>query len=229
MRIAVVGGMGAVAREVAVQAMEAGHFVSWHLYPSHTLEDPSLESDYTQVLRIVRGAWDDEQQYMAALSTCDAVVVVLDQRYTKPEQFVPIQRLVQRSMRSHGLERIVLVTAHGSGDSNRQLDWMHWARFNVNQALHSLSIASGLLCWSVAAQYSAQEAVLAADASLKYTVLRPATVTDGPATGTYLASPTHVFGGYISAADVADCALKALSHEMDISQAFSLAYSSRVA
>ncbi|KAJ2716202.1 hypothetical protein H4R19_000784 [Coemansia spiralis] len=229
MRIAMVGGMGAVAREVAVQAMEAGHFVSWHLYPSDTLDDPSLESGYEQVLRIVRGAWDDEEQYTQALATCDAVVVALDQRHTRPEQFVPIQKLVQRAMRCHGIERIVLVTTHGAGNSSRRLDWAHWAQFNVNQVAHSLSLASGNLCWSVAAQYSAQETVLTADASLKYTVLRPATVTDGPGTGTYLASPTHVFGGHIGAADVADCVLKALSHEMDVLQTFSLAYSSRVA
>ncbi|KAJ2828615.1 hypothetical protein IWW50_001294, partial [Coemansia erecta] len=215
MRIAVVGGMGAAAQEIAVQAMETGHFVSWMLKPDDQLPDPSLETDYTQVLFIVRGSWDDESKYDELLAECDAVIVALDIKHTLPEQFVPIQHLVQKSMHRHSIQRIILITTHGSGESSRQLDWELWARLNFNQLFYTF-MGSNDPCWSIISQYTAQEQVLknAAD-SLKYTILRPAAVTNGPATGTYLASPSHVFGGYISAADVADCALKALDHDMD--------------
>ncbi|KAJ2851551.1 hypothetical protein IWW36_001035 [Coemansia brasiliensis] len=227
MRIAVVGGMGAVAQEVVAQALECGHLISWMISPADQLPDASLETDYTQVLHIVRSPWDSESEYVALLSSCDAVIVALDIHSTDPSHFVPIQRLVQKAMRSRKVHRIILITAHGSGESSRQLDWELWLRINVNQLAYSL-FGVRALCWSIAAQYSEQERVLE-QSGLKYTILRPASVVDGPTTGTYLASPSHIYGGYISAGDVADCALKALDNEMDISQAFSIAYSSRVA
>ncbi|KAJ1836744.1 hypothetical protein IWW55_004953 [Coemansia sp. RSA 2706] len=227
MRIAVVGGMGAVAREVAVQAMEAGHSVGWLLGPDDKLADPSLETDFPQVLTIVRGAWDDMDKYDELLRGSDAVVVALDLHHTPAERFRPTQHLVQRAMHRTHVERIILVSAHGSGDSARRLDWELWARLNINQLFYSL-LGTRALCWSVVAQYSEQERVLLRD-QLRHTVLRPAAVVDGPRMGTYLASPSHVYGGYISAADVADCAIKALENDMDVDQAFSIAYSSRVA
>ncbi|KAJ2082553.1 hypothetical protein H4R24_001499 [Coemansia sp. RSA 988] len=230
MRIAVIGGMGLVAQELIVQAMEEGHFVSWYLKPTDELPDRTLESDesYMQVLRIVRGDWDDESKYNDVLDGCDAVAVALDIQHTKPEQFVPTQRLVQKAMWKNSIKRIVLVTSHGAGESSRNLDWGFWAKLNVNQFFYIfLNMIS--LCWSVVAQYTEQESVLCGDDQLVFTIIRPATVIDGLLTGTYLASPQHVFGGYISAADVADCILKALDHDMDAAQSFSIAYSSRVA
>ncbi|KAJ2479568.1 hypothetical protein IWW56_003006 [Coemansia sp. RSA 2131] len=228
MRIAVVGGMGAVAQQLVVQAMEAGHFVSWMVKPTDQLPDPCLETDYTQVLCIVRSSWDDTVKYDELVSECDAVIVALDFNHTRPEQFVPVQRVVQKSMARHNVQRIILVTTHGSAESSRQLDWELWAKLNVNQVFY-MALGTMAPCWSIISQYTAQEQVVKSTESLKYTILRPAAVTDGPTTGTYLASPSHIFGGYISAADVADCALKALDHDMDVSQAFSIAYSSRVA
>ncbi|KAJ2500322.1 hypothetical protein GGH96_002819 [Coemansia sp. RSA 1972] len=228
MRIAVVGGMGAVAQHVVVQAMEAGHCVSWMVKPTDTLPDTSLETDYTQVLCIVRSSWDNSSKYDELVAECDAVIVALDFNHTRPEQFVPIQHILQKSMRKYKVERIILVTMHGSAESSRQLDWELWAKLNINQVFY-IALGTVAPCWSIISQYTNQEQVVKSVESLKYTILRPAAVTDGPATGTYLASPSHIFGGYISAADVADCTLKALDHEMDVSQAFSIAYSSRVA
>ncbi|PIA17207.1 hypothetical protein COEREDRAFT_86212 [Coemansia reversa NRRL 1564] len=228
MRIAVIGGMGAVAQELIVQAMEEGHFVSWYIKPTDELPDRTLEGDksYAQVLRIVRGNWDNENKYNEVMDGCDAVAVALDIQHTKPEQFVPTQKLVQKAMWQNNIKRIILVTSHGADESSRNLDWGFWAKLNINQVLYIFNIIS--LCWSVVAQYTEQERVLRND-KLVFTILRPATITDGPFTGTYLATPQHVFGGYISAADVADCILKALNHDMDVAQSFSIAYSSRVA
>ncbi|KAJ2453687.1 hypothetical protein EV183_002091 [Coemansia sp. RSA 2336] len=219
--------MGAVAQEVVTQALESGHLVSWMISPTDQLPDASLETDYTQVLHVIRSSWDNEAEYLALLSNCNSVIVALDSHSTDPTHFVPIQRLVQKAMQSRNLHRIILVTAHGSGSSSRQLDWELWYRVNFNQLMYSL-FGSRELCWSIAAQYSEQERVLE-QSGLQYTIVRPAAIVAGPTTGTYLASPTHIYGGYISAGDVADCALKALDSDMDISQAFSIAYSSRVA
>ncbi|KAJ2840098.1 hypothetical protein J3B01_000198 [Coemansia erecta] len=228
MRIAVVGGMGAVAQHAVVQALEAGHFVSWMVNPTDHLPDPCLETDFPQVLCIIRSQWDNSEKYDELVAECDAVLVALDFNHTRPEQFVPIQHILQKSMRKHNVQRVILVTMHGSAESSRQLDWELWAKLNINQVFY-VALGTVAPCWSIVSQYSAQEQIVKNAESLKYTILRPAAVTDGPATGTYLASPSHIFGGYISAADVADCALKALDHDMDVSQAFSIAYSSRVA
>ncbi|KAJ2108259.1 hypothetical protein GGF48_005897, partial [Coemansia sp. RSA 921] len=157
-------------------------------------------TDFPQVLCIIRSPWDNSEKYDELVAECDAVLVALDFNHTRPEH----------------------------AESSRQLDWELWAKLNINQVFY-VALGTMAPCWSIVSQYSAQEQIVKNAESLKYTILRPAAVTDGPATGTYLASPSHIFGGYISAADVADCALKALDHDMDVSQAFSIAYSSRVA
>ncbi|KAJ1666053.1 hypothetical protein IW140_005849 [Coemansia sp. RSA 1813] len=229
MRIAVFGGLAPIPSEFVVQAMEAGHTVTWFIGTDDALPDPALETDYGEILRIERGAWDDDiNRYCEIVQGSDAVFVSFTPEHFGPlESWVPQQKMIQHAMLKEAVKRIVLVTMHGAGDSARRLDWAAWARLNANQVFYSLA---GRLspCWSLAAQYSAQEQVVS-DGELDWTVLRPTLVTDGPATNTYLASAKDVFGGYISAADVVDCALKALVDNMDVKTAFSIAYSSRVA
>ncbi|KAJ2558045.1 hypothetical protein EV175_000985 [Coemansia sp. RSA 1933] len=228
MRFAVFGGLAPIPSEFVVQAMEAGHTVTWFIGTSDTLPDPSLETDYNQVLCIERGAWDDDiTRYREIVRGSDAVFVSLTPEYFAPlESWVAQQKMIQHAMLKESVTRIVLVTMHGAGDSSRRMDWSMWARLNANQVFYSLA-GSLSPCWSLAALYSAQENAVTDD--LDWTVLRPTQVTDGPATSTYLASAKDVFGGYISAADVADCALKALVDNMDVKTAFSIAYSARVA
>ncbi|KAJ1787901.1 hypothetical protein LPJ59_005647 [Coemansia sp. RSA 2399] len=228
MRFAVFGGLAPVPSEFVVQAMEAGHTVTWFIGANDTLPDPSLETDYNSVLRIERGAWDNDiSRYCEIVRGSDAVFVSLTPEFFGPlESWVPQQKMIQHAMQREAVKRIVLVTMHGAGDSARRMDWTMWARLNTNQVFYSLA-GSLSPCWSLAALYSAQEQVVSDD--LDWTILRPTQLTDGPATCTYLASAKDVFGGYISAADVVDCALKAMVDNMDIKTAFSIAYSSRVA
>ncbi|KAJ2002720.1 hypothetical protein GGI04_001327 [Coemansia thaxteri] len=259
MKIAVFGGIGATAREFAVQAMGAGHYVSWFIHTDDELVDTSLETPaYRDTIRIVRGSSDILAKYQETIAGCDAVVVAFDACCTKPSSWVHQQRLIQTAMRRVSVQRIIAITTHGAGDSQRRLDWSTWAKLNVNQVRYILQ-GQVDMCWSLVAQYTAQEAVAingetlepresdggsnsSADSEgenkgtkqpnsqpLRWTILRPGLLTQGPTTGTYLASHDHVFGGYISHGDVADCALKALEEDMDIGECFSVAYSARVA
>ncbi|KAJ2664384.1 hypothetical protein IWW48_000902 [Coemansia sp. RSA 1200] len=230
MRIAVFGGLAPIASEFVAQAMEAGHTVTWLLDASDRLPDPALETDYNEVLRIERGSWDaDIDDYARVVNGSDAVFVALAPGPAVPlESFVAQQKMVQHAMARNSVRRIVVVTMHGAGDSARRLDWGAWARLNANQVVYALAGRLRAPCWSLAAQYSAQEQALL-DAPLDWTILRPVALTDGPRTCTYLASARDVFGGHISVSDVADCALKALVDNMDVNTAFSIAYSSRVA
>ncbi|KAJ2477736.1 hypothetical protein IWW47_006173 [Coemansia sp. RSA 2052] len=251
MKIAVFGGLGTLASEFVVQAMVASHFVSWFLHTDDELSDTSLETPaYHDAICIVRGSSDMLSKYQETVAGCDAVVVAFDPRYTQPSSWVHQQRLIQTAMRRESILRILVITAHGAGDSQRRLDWSTWAKFNVDQLRYML-LGQIDMCWSIIAQYTAQEGVVTnsetlevresssrgngddvlgqRDWALQWTILRPGLLMEGPATGTYLASHDHVFGGHISYADVSDCAIKALEESMDIGECFSVAYSARVA
>ncbi|KAJ1845928.1 hypothetical protein LPJ73_004689 [Coemansia sp. RSA 2703] len=247
MRIAVFGGLGTVASEFIVHAMAAGHFVSCFLREQDQLADKDLESnpEYASVLRIVRGATSDISKYQETLRDTTAVLVAFDAQHTPAHHWAYQQKMVQLAMQHEHVSRLVVVTSHGAGSSRRLLDWSTWVRLNINQAKYLLGLAPAHnTCWSLLAQYTAQEQVVIngeipqdilndvstnTERGLEWTILRPGVLVDGPATGTYLASEEHVFGGYISPADVADCALKALEDEMDVGKCFSIAYSARVA
>ncbi|KAJ1795709.1 hypothetical protein LPJ75_007385 [Coemansia sp. RSA 2598] len=151
--------------------------------------------------------------------------------------------MIVLAMKRESVSRLVLVTSHGSGTSKHQLDWSTWAAINVNQIKYLCggSGPGGCVCWSVLAQYTAQEQVVvngsipqdivapsSEQSHLEWTIIRPGFLTDDHATGTYLASDQHVFGGSIACADVVDCAIKALEDGMDIGKWFSVAYSARV-
>ncbi|KAJ2816506.1 hypothetical protein FBU31_006551 [Coemansia sp. 'formosensis'] len=251
MKIAVFGGLGTLASEFVVQAMAASHFVSWFIHTDDELYDTSLEAPaYRDTIRIVRGSCDILSKYQETITGCDAVIVAFDARYTQPSSWVHQQRLIQTAMRRESVQRLLVITTHGAGDSQRRLDWSTWAKYNVAQVRYML-LGRTDMCWSMVAQYTAQEDVVASsetletrdgssgvdsddklshnDWVLQWTILRPGLLTEGPATGTYLASHDHVFGGHISYADVSDCAIKALEEGMDIGECFSVAYSARVA
>ncbi|KAJ2752029.1 hypothetical protein GGI19_004099 [Coemansia pectinata] len=251
MKIAIFGGLGTLASEFVVQAMVASHFVSWFIHTDDELTDTSLETPaYRDTIRIVRGSSDILSKYQETIAGCDAVVVAFDARYTQPSSWVHQQRLIQTAMRRESVQRILVITTHGAGDSQRRLDWSTWAKLNVDQVRYML-FGQVDMCWSIVAQYTAQEDVVTSsetletrdggsgvdsddklphrDWALQWTILRPGLLTEGPATGTYLASHDHIFGGHISYADVSDCAIKALEENMDIGECFSVAYSARVA
>ncbi|KAJ2062946.1 hypothetical protein GGI17_002112 [Coemansia sp. S146] len=251
MKIAVFGGLGTLASEFVVQAMVASHFVSWFIHTDDELTDTSLETPaYRDTIRIVRGSSDILSKYQETVAGCNAVVVAFDARYTQPSSWVHQQRLIQTAMRRESVQRILVITTHGAGDSQRRLDWSTWAKLNVDQVRYML-FGQVDMCWSIVAQYTGQEDVVTSsetletrdggsgvdsddklprrDWALQWTILRPGLLTEGPATGTYLASHDHIFGGHISYADVSDCAIKALEENMDIGECFSVAYSARVA
>ncbi|KAI7830790.1 hypothetical protein BX661DRAFT_180089 [Kickxella alabastrina] len=239
MIIAVFGGLGKVCKEFLLQALAHEHTLHWFLQETDSLPDlPALP-----ILKIICGSPNNILHYQEAIQGTDAVLVAFDPHNTEP---------THGSMHRENVRRLIVVTCHGSGDSRRQMDWTTWMYMNLNQ----IKYLAGALdrCWSILAQYTAQEHVVMrgrfrrtcweavrmgrrskrdasteAQGTLEWTILRPGLFVEGIATGTYLASSEDVFGGYVSPADVANCALKALEDGMDKGKCFSVAYSSRVA
>ncbi|KAI8319903.1 hypothetical protein GQ54DRAFT_21794 [Martensiomyces pterosporus] len=254
MKIAVFGGLGALAHEFVVHAAISDHHVSWYLHTGDRLPDDGLSSNdndnsHAEFMRIVGGSGhDDIQKYQEAVRGCDAVFVAFDPKYSHDTDAWAQQQLkIQTAMKREGVQRILAVTMHGAGDSQRCLDWSTWMHFNLNQITSAFAGHNTGMNWSLAAHYSAQERVIESGKTirrededqeenssgdewqLKWTIIRPGLLVDGEATGTYLASHDHVFGGSISCADVVDCSLKALEEDMDVGESFSIAYSARVA
>ncbi|KAJ1646947.1 hypothetical protein J3B02_004968 [Coemansia erecta] len=238
MKIAVFGGTGRLAKEFVLSAISSSHELSWFLQIN---DEPDLADN--QYLRIIRGATSDISKYQETVRGTSSVFVSFDPQHTDPRQFVYQQKMIILAMKRESVDRLVLVTSHGSGQSKHQLDWSTWAQINLNQIKYLLNgIASANnICWSILAQYTAQEQVVVngsipqdivvpsnEQSHLEWTIIRPGFLTDQMATGTYLASDQHVFGGFIACADVVDCAIKALEDHMDIGKYFSVAYSSRV-
>ncbi|KAJ2597571.1 hypothetical protein GGF39_003000 [Coemansia sp. RSA 1721] len=240
MKIAVFGGVGRLSKEFVLNAISSSHQISWFLQPN---DEPTLTDN--PHLKLIRGHTNDLAKYRETIKGTSSVFVSFDPLHVDPKQFVYQQKMIILAMKQESVNRLVLVTAHGSGVSKHQLDWTTWARINLNQIKYlynGVGSNSSYLCWSVLAQYTAQEQVVvngripqdiigtASDESsdLNWTIIRPGFLTDDEPTGTYLASDQHVFGGFISCADVVDCAIKALEDDMDIGKQFSIAYSSRV-
>lgn len=117
-------------------------------------------------------------------------------------------RNVVDAMVTHGVERLVVVSAAGVGESWKQVSW--GVRFLSKTVLRNLF-----------EDHRSQEAIVRAS-PLRWTILRPAVLKDGPPTGRYRLS-NHGKVGDICRADLADALVAQLTDESYVGEAVSIA------
>jgi putative NADH-flavin reductase len=178
MKVLVIGGTRGTGREVVAVAHAAGH---------------ELTLPVTGV-RVVVGDAGDADDIERAVAGQDAVVWTVGVRPTwRPVHlFSRSTQFLLAAMAKHGVRRLICVTGIGAGDSRGHGGFLYDR------------IIQPLFMKSVYEDKDRQEAMLRAS-DLDWTIVRPGTLTNGPATGLAraLTDLTGVAAGRISRADVA--------------------------
>ena len=207
MKILVLGGAGKTGRHVVDQAIGAGHDVTVVIRDQNDI----IRLD----VRVFEGDAADPAVLDRAVAGQDAVLDVIGGK----TPFLPTQlessiaKAVIAAMRRHRVRRLLAVSMLGVGDSEANMTF--YERLLLATFLRGAD-----------KDKSAMEAAVAAS-GLDWTVIRPALLTDGPATGR-----VRVFGSgsgdpahEISRADVAAFMLAQISSDDHNQEAVTIASS----
>ncbi len=193
MRILVLGATGGTGRAFTEAALTAGHTVT------ALVRDPSKLAP-AQGLKVVAGNATDAELLARIAPGHDGYLVALGER-PHPLAFLPgPQRRRSTEVCSRGTAallqaldgrgRIGVVSAYGVGPSRATAPWYFRLYFD-------------LFLPALFADKERQEAALGASQA-DYVIAQPVGLTDGPATGTYLASPEgRIRKATVARADVA--------------------------
>lgn len=188
MRILVIGGTRGLGKAVVRAAFEAEHTLTVLARHAGELEAP------VSGVRMVMGDVGDAADVERAVAGQDAVVWTVGVAPTRRPVHVFSRgtQYMLASMERFGVRRLLCVTGMGTGDSKGQGGFLQAA------------IMQPLLRRTTRADKHRQEAQIRASA-LDWTIVRPAALTDGPATGTYTARvlPDVAIARRIRRADVA--------------------------
>ena len=163
MNILVVGAAGKTGRAVVEQALAAGHEVTAFVHHGDGYDVPGV--------RVVEGDAADRAVMDAAVAGQDAVLDTVGGK--TPYRQTTLERstagAIVSAMQHHGVRRLVVTSMLGVGSSRKNASLL--VRLLVRTFLRGAN-----------ADKEAMEAAVEASA-LDWTVLRPAVLTDGPATG----------------------------------------------
>ena len=200
MKVLILGATGGTGRILLEKALGRGHEVT------ALARDPSAVAPRDYRPRVLRGDAMDPGAVEAAVSGQDAVLSALGTRSTKPTNlFSASTANLVGAMKKQGVRRLVCVTGIGAGDSKGHGGFLY-DRF--------------LLPFVVRNQYEdkdRQEEIIRRS-GLEWVIVRPARLTNGPATGEY-----HVFlsgdsyrATTVSREDVADFMLAQLGGDRHV-------------
>jgi len=209
-RILIVGATGGTGRELVRQALERGHSVTAFV------RDPTRLRIEHPRLKVKSGDVLDYASVEAAVRDQDAVVSALGhKRFFYPNRIQSDgMSNILRAMKAHGVPRLICETALGIGDSAGRLG-----------PVATLFVVPGMLpCyfWDKARQ---EQLIAASDR--EWVIVRPATLNNKPARGSYRHGPeAGSFWGMprISRADVADFMLDQLTSSTYLGRAPGLSW-----
>ena len=189
MRILVIGATGGTGREVVREALARGYQVN-ALARSAADAAPLLPG-----ADIIEGDARDAEAVAKALAGCDGVISALGTKLAllhKETLLSAATRILINEMQKQGITRLVCITGIGAGDSRGHGGFLYD------------HIVQPLLLRSTYHDKDRQEDEIR-KSGLDWTIVRPALLTDGPATGNIraLTDLTDFHGGSIARADVA--------------------------
>jgi putative NADH-flavin reductase len=193
MKILVLGATGSVGKHLVAQALEAG-------YEVRALVRDAARAPAAKGLEVVPGDALQAADVEAALAGCEAVIYSLGAPPGKATTlFSETTRVLIAAMRKAGVQRLIAITGIGAGDSKGHGGWFYeWFIFP-------------LFTSKLYADKDVQEKLIR-ESGLDWTIVRPASFTDGPRGGALRA--TDVLEGVtirkISRADVAAFVLEEL-------------------
>jgi putative NADH-flavin reductase len=191
MKLLVFGASGPLGRAITQAALETGHQVTaFARTPGRLGGHPGL--------REVAGDVLDAEPVAAAVPGHDAVISALGQAKPSPagHDLHPGTAHIIAAMRAAGVSRLIWISSHGVGDARGRSGFVFERIF---------------VPWRLRAEFAdkeRQEALVTAS-DLDWTIIRPARLTNGPATGKLRAQPRLpvTIRDSISRADVAQFVL----------------------
>ncbi len=209
MKLLIFGSTGGTGRQLVEQALAQGHLVTAFA------RNPDKLAIQHPNLRAVQGDVMDYASVEQAVQGQNAVLSALGApaSQTKTVRSDGTQHIL-RAMEKAGLQRFICLTTLGMGDSRPLLPFAY------------KYILVPLLLGRAFADSEIQENRIR-QSSLDWTIVRPATLTNGPRTGAYRHGFPATEKGLkikISRADVADFMLKQLSDNTYLKQTPGLSY-----
>lgn len=196
MRLLIFGATGKTGQLLVRQAKERGHQVTAFV------RDPAKLADLTDTVQIALGrVTEDAAAVEDAVAEQDAVLVALGPRSPSDGGVMKasLSRIVP-AMTSHGIQRLVLLSALGLGDGV------------ANTPLLMTLIGRSLLRRPAADKRASERVVRETD--LDWLSVYPGVLTGGDGTGSYRLNPAGRVQGIprIARADVARCMLDEVEH-----------------
>ena len=202
MRVIVFGATGKTGQLVLRSAIAAGHQVTafGRSVDRLDIDDPALT--------VFKGDALDDDAVASSVAGHDAAIVCLGSTGLRDKTTLSAgTQTVVDSLVMHGIDRLVVMSAAGVGDSWKQIPWS--SRLLFRSLLRNLF-----------ADHHAQEAIVERS-PLNWTVIRPGVLKDNPGTGNYTATNTGRITR-IRRADVADCLVDQLSDTAHVRTAISV-------
>lgn len=209
MKILILGASQGTGALAVAAALARGHQVT-----AFARSPQKLAIEHAQLTKVV-GDFHNQDAVDAAVAGHDAVIITasatqLSAFKTEPHYFSKGTGLAIAAMRKHGVKRLVVLSANGTGESRKTLPWL----------LQKLMI--DWLLKIPFADHAIQEQQ-ARESGLEWVIARPGRLTNGPARGTYLAKTNlEPVPKSISRADVADFLVKAAQETQWVRQAVQL-------
>ncbi|WP_028788964.1 NAD(P)-dependent oxidoreductase [Terrimonas ferruginea] len=208
MELLIIGATGTTGREVVKQALSLGHRVT-----AFSRNPEPLRQIRHHNLQLMSGDVMDAISVEKAVRGKDAVLSTLGAGRKGTIRSEGTRHVIE-AMQKNKVRRFICQTTLGAGDSRVHLNffWKH--------------IMFGLMLREAYRDHEIQERYIM-NSNLDWTIVRPAALTDGPATGQY----RHGFGEEerglrlkVSRQDVALFMLMQLSSEQYVHQAPGLSY-----
>lgn len=204
--VLVIGGSSGIGLETVRLALKRGHRVRAFARSASQID---LEHEH---LETFDGDALDASSVEAALDGVDAVVVALGIKLGPgtvlggTDLFSKATEILLPAMESKGVDRLLVVTGYGAGDSGETMNPISRLGFNTVFA-------------RIYADKSKQEAMIK-DSDLKWTIARPVVLTGGSCGNYKVRTEPKEFGmGVISRASVADFLVAEIENPSHVHQA----------
>jgi putative NADH-flavin reductase len=201
MKLALFGATGGTGTEILKQAIAAGHTVVALVRDPSKLTLPQIQ------LTTVTGDVLNQLDVDKVVAGADAVICSLGNTSNNPDLVVSTgTRHIVDAMQRFGVERLLVVSSLGVGDSKDQVPFFFKAltKTVLRKAMQDKEV---------------QEQIVR-DSGLAWTIVRPGGLTDDAHSGRYqVGTDPSIMAGRIARADVADFVLHELTRNEYIHQA----------
>ena len=205
MNIAIIGATGKTGRVLVQQALDKGHQITV------IVRDPNRLPQPTTKLNIIAGNFDNKGALQACLKDQDAVYCLLGSKdlYKNTGVRTAGTRAIIEAMETTGVQRLVVMSAMGVGES-----WKNLSLFN--KFLFAAFMPA-------ARQDHEDQEALVKSSSLEWTIIRPSGLVNTPEVSSYEAGPDiRSKTSQISRSNVADFMLKVVESHSHIREALTI-------